>query len=541
MDTSVNPFSNPVVKKHFCTAGPIIESDNYFIPPLTRINLKDVSDLIIGKKYFVLHAPRQTGKTTILLALRDLINASGKFYCVYANVEAGQASRNDVSSVIKGTVASIARKAKETFKDKYPEKLADEVLNKEFTNDALTSFLSNYCQYLDKPLVLLIDEIDAIVGDSLIAVLRQIRAGYDARPTAFPQSIVLCGLRDVQDYRTNTEGQTVFTGGSPFNIKVESLRLGDFSKEEVRNLIEQHTTETGQRFEEDCFPLIWKYTEGQPWLVNALAREVTYKMRENRNPNILITSDMCAEAKNRLIIGRQTHLGYLTDKLREERVVRVIAPMLSGIAVDNDTTDDAQYVVDLGLIKLKPQRISNAIYAEVIPRELTSRTQDKIKADPAWYINEDNTLNMHKLMTEFQQFYRQNSEWWHKDFQYMESGPQLLLQAFLQRIINGGAYVDREYGLGRGRTDLFVRKPLTEGFGGAYQYIAIELKVRRKESRETCIEKGLEQTWKYINKAGKVAEGHLLIFESDKTIPWEERLYYDVREYNGQVIHVWGA
>ena len=541
----INLFSNPVVKKHFCTAGPIIESDNYFIPSLSRIDLQDVVDLIINKKYFVLHAPRQTGKTSLLLSLRDYINESGNFYCVYVNIEAGQATRNDVDKVIKGVVSSIARRAKETLGDDYPETIADEVLSKNITNDALTLFLSRYCQYLDKPLILLIDEIDAIVGDSLIAILRQIRAGYDNRPKAFPQSIVLCGLRDVQDYRMNTEGQQAFAGGSPFNIKVESLRLGDFTEADVRNLLEQHTTETGQRFEEDCFPLIWEYTEGQPWLVNALAYEVTYKMKENRDPSVTITADMCAKAKNRLIVSRQTHLGYLTEKLKEERIARIIAPMLSGEpSVEEDEEErnaDIAYATDLGLVKIKPLRIANAIYREVIPRELTWGKQQYMMLEPLWYVNEDNSLNMQKLMTEFQQFYRQNSDWWHKDFRYIESGPQLLIQAFLQRIINGGAYVDREYGLGSGRTDLFIRKPLTDGFGGPNQYIAIELKVRRRDSREKCIQKGIEQTCAYIDKAGKDAEGHLLIFESDKTIPWDERIYYRKEVHNGQTIHVWGA
>ena len=541
MDASINLFSNTTVAKHFCTAGPIIESDNYFIPSLSRINIQDVAQLILQKKYFVLHAPRQTGKTTLLLALRDYINASGNFYCVYANVEAGQAARNDVNFAIKAVVSAISNRASDLFDDDYPTRLGLEIINSGNISDALNTFLSRYCKYLDKPLILLIDEIDALIGDSLIAVLRQIRAGYDGRPATFPQSIVLCGLRDVQDYRTNTEGQQVFAGGSPFNIKVKSLRLGDFTVEEVRNLFEQHTAETGQRFEEECFPLIWEYTEGQPWLVNALGREVTYEMAENRDPSVVITADMCAQAKNRLIMSRQTHLGYLTDKLREDRVARVIAPMLSGEISNDQEISDLQYVVDLGLVKLKPTRISNAIYREVIPRELSYVQQNNILQESAWYINDDNTLNMQKLMTEFQQFYRQNSEWWHKDFRYIESGPQLLLQAFLQRIINGGAYVDREYGLGSSRTDIFISKPLTEGFGGPKQYIAIELKVRRRDSRETCIAKGIEQTCAYIDKAGKQAEGHLLVFESDKTIPWDDRIYYRKAEHNGQVIHVWGA
>ena len=69
---------------------------HYCIPPLERLNLGDVQTLIRQQAYFVLHAPRQAGKTSVLLALRDLLNAEGDCRCVYANVEAGQAMREDV-------------------------------------------------------------------------------------------------------------------------------------------------------------------------------------------------------------------------------------------------------------------------------------------------------------------------------------------------------------------------------------------------------------------------------------------------------------
>ena len=91
---------------------------------------------------------------------------------------------------------------------------------------------------------LLIDEIDALVGDSLVSVLRQLRAGYPGRSRRFPQSVVLCGVRDVRDYRiqARSERQPV-TGGSAFNIKARSLRMDDFTDAEVRALYTQHARE----------------------------------------------------------------------------------------------------------------------------------------------------------------------------------------------------------------------------------------------------------------------------------------------------------
>ena len=124
------------------------------------------------------------------------------------------------------------------------------------TDSVLSQYLSLLCQSLDKPLVLFIDEIDALVGDSLVSVLRQLRSGYPNRPAAFPQSVILCGVRDVRDYRIVLSNQDIVTGGSAFNIKAESLRLGNFSREDIHELFMQHTRETGQVFDESCFPVI---------------------------------------------------------------------------------------------------------------------------------------------------------------------------------------------------------------------------------------------------------------------------------------------
>lgn len=270
------------MEKFFNTAGPQIPNDNYTIDPLVRFNLDEILSLIRQQRYFVLHAPRQTGKTSCMLVLRD--------------------------------------------------------------------------------------------------------------------------------YRIVLSNQDIVTGGSAFNIKAESLRLGNFSKDEIRELYMQHTRETGQRWDEACFPMVWEAAEGQPWLVNALAHEVTYKMK--------------------------------------------------------------------------------------------------------------------------------NSDSWIQKFDYAEAGPQLLLQAFLQRIVNGG-YIDREYGLGRKRTDLLIRKPLTDGYGGPVQRVVLELKIKRG-SLDSVIESGLEQTWQYMDTIGSVDEGHLIIFDRTKEKSWDERIWHKLCQYNGHDIMVWG-
>ena len=533
-----------IVPKFFNTAGPIQPDIHYNVDPLKRIDLDEIMDLIEQRKYFILHAPRQTGKTTCLLALRDYLNEQGDYIAVYANVEAGQASRNNIEEVVKGVCQRIANELRLVLGNRLPNDIYKEVANESSYNELLTSFLSQLSAALPRPLVLFIDEIDALIGDSLVSVLRQIRSGYASRPQHFPISIVLCGVRDVRDYRIVLSNQDIITGGSAFNIKAESLRLGNFSKEEIHKLYMQHTAATGQVFDEACFPLIWEATEGQPWLVNALGYEVTMKMKENRDRSIRIIPEMIYRAQERIIYRRDTHIDILIDKLREERVRSVIAPMLAnedGEVEQHLKEDDIQYVIDLGLIvRGKPLRIANAIYKEIIPRELTWARQQTLIQQSAWYMNPDNSINMVKLLTDFQQFFRENADAWIERFDYKESGPQLLLQAFLQRVVNGGGYIDREYGLGRGRTDLLITKPLTDQYGGPFQRIVLELKILRSNIEET-IQKGLEQTAGYMDKCGgTINEGHFILFDRNPGRSWEEKIWHRTENFNGRTIEVWG-
>ncbi len=532
------------MERFFNTAGPNRPSKNYTIDPLSRFDLDDVLMLFHQEKYFVLHAPRQTGKTSCLLALRDYLNQHDDYIAVYANVEGGQASRNNVRSVVKSTVDTLAEEVRLIIKDDTSKKVRDSVQD-EGEDSMLSTFLRRLSEALPKPLILFIDEIDALVGDSLVSVLRQIRSGYANRPNAFPSSIVLCGVRDVRDYRIVLSNQDIITGGSAFNIKAESLRLGNFTMDEIHQLYMQHTRETGQEFDEACFPMIWEATEGQPWLVNALGYEVTMRMKENRDRSVRIIPEMIYRAQEQIIYRRDTHIDILIDKLKEPRVKRVIEPILANSEeVDEGamSDEDILYVKDMGLVvkeRGKPIRISNAIYREIIPRELTASTQQRLIQQPQWYLNPDNSINMEKLLLDFQQFFRQNSDAWIGKFDYAEAGPQLLLQAYLQRIVNGGGYIDREYGLGRKRTDLLIRKPLTDGYGGPVQRVVLELKIKRG-SIEKVIEDGLCQTYDYMDTVGSVDEGHLIIFDRSKDKTWEERIWHEPREHQGRTIMVWG-
>ena len=417
--------------------------------------------LIEQEKYFVLHAPRQTGKTSCLLALREYLNAGDRYRCVYVNIEIAQSAREDVGAAMRAMLYAAWMQAEAVSAD-LAQVAIQPLLEQAGPHGALQALLSRWSQASDRPLVVLLDEVDALIGDTLIAVLRQLRAGYADRPTGFPQSILLCGVRDVRDYRIHsTAAQEIIAGGSAFNIKAESLRLGNFTAEDMAALYAEHTAETGQSFTSAALDRAWALSRGQPWLVNALGYETCFRMPAGRDRTQPITAELLDEAKEALILRRETHLDQLADKLREPRVRRVIEPLLSGEQLQVAASDeDIQYVRDLGLVERIDGQlaIANATYREIIPRQLTYVQQLDLEASQqtAWYLRPDGRLDDDKLLAGFQDFFREHSEHWLQRFDYQEAGPQLLMQAFLQRLVNGGGRVEREYGLGRGRTDLLV-------------------------------------------------------------------------------------
>ena len=181
-------------------------------------------------------------------------------------------------------------------------------------------------------------------------------------------------------------------------------------------------------------------------------------------------------------------------------------------------------------------QISNPIYREVIPRELNFIAQLNLEStiSPAWYILANGRLDMEKLLVAFQQFYREHSEHWLAGMAYKEAGPQLLMQAFLQRIVNGGGRVEREYGLGRRRTDLLV----IWQYPGGVQRVVIELKVRHGDL-ERMLADGLEQTWIYLDTSGAEA-AHLVIFDRDPNRSWQEKIFRRDMSFRDRSITVWG-
>jgi hypothetical protein len=496
------------VPLYFNTAGPCRPERHYMIPGLRR--LPEARPLIERGFYFAVHAPRQTGKTTAIRTLAETLTASGSHAALSLSCEAGSAGGDDYAAVQHGILSDLRRRAENAL----PPELQPPPFPEADALSLLSAALTAWARACPRPLALFFDEIDSLSGKSLEAVLRQLRAGYDDRPENFPACVVLCGMRNVRDYKAASGGGPVRVGSaSPFNVLVDALRLGDFSVEEVAELYAQHTAATGQVFSAAALDKVMEVTAGQPWLVNAIAREIVEKMGVPASEPI--TEGHVRAARERLVLARATHLDSLTARLQEPRVQRVIEPMLDGSFAPADLTysDDLAYLRDLGILaQASPARIANPIYREVIARVLADPVQSGLTLDRAAFVLPDGRLDLHKLLTDFAAFWREQGDALVSGMTYHEVAPQLVLMAFLQKIVNGGGVIDREYGLGRRRIDLLLRWPHRAPDGERLlQREALELEVWRKGEKDP-LPQGLAQLDGYLEGLG-LDEGTLVIFD----------------------------
>ncbi|MDR3155088.1 MAG: ATP-binding protein, partial [Deltaproteobacteria bacterium] len=271
-----------IYRKLFNIAGPCVPGEHYMLPAAER--LAEVDSLIADRQYFVLHAPRQSGKTTTIQAYVDKINDEGKYHAVYCSLEsAGVWTEPDegirkvgirlinamLDSGIPPLAGAAADAADAVFREMSPSgrEGAHKGLSMRFDSTILVeSILKSVCSALDRELVLFFDEADSLADGLLIAFLRQLRTGYISRgKSPFPRTIALIGMRNIRDYKNKARPDAETLGSaSPFNIIAKALSLKDFTFSEMSALYRQHTEERGQVFEESALEAAWRWSEGQP-------------------------------------------------------------------------------------------------------------------------------------------------------------------------------------------------------------------------------------------------------------------------------------
>ena len=521
------------MSRWFNIAGPCIAANHYMLPASER--LPEARSLIRKKQYFVVHAPRQCGKTTAFRALMEEINAKGDMAAMYCSVEVLQCYTDHDKAM--ATLVAQLEFAVGKFKAIFGPTVREDLhrfaagLN---PGTAVQNVLEWLSERAGKPLVVFFDEVDCLEFGVLVSFLRQLRNGRisSTAPNTFPVSMALIGLRNIRDYKMFVRPENQSTGeASPFNVITKAMTIGLFTEKDMRALYHQHTDETGQVFEEEALAKAWDYSRGQPWLVNALARWCVEEIHKEDFSQPITGADM-DEAKEALIRERGTHLDSLMEKCYDPRIKPIVEKMIVGEMIDRDVSkENLSYAMELGLLVDDQGTITpaNPIYRETIGRYLTRGTQDTILSvtkENVWV--KDGRLDMPALMAAFQQFWRENAT--PESFvsqNFHEAYPHFVLQAFLQRVINGGGQILREMAIGRGRLDLGVK------FGG--ETFAVEVKTTTLYAKSP--EKAHEQILKYMDGLG-VDEGWLVVADPDVTKPWDGKISTSELTFGTKTVHV---
>jgi hypothetical protein len=494
------------------------------LPPADRLVGAQLHRYIKDQLYWVLHAARQMGKTTFLKSWMHEINTGGEAIACYVSVETCQGLTEPERAM--PTICSAIQAYTRMSNMDIPEVPTTSV------GSMLSDTLIRWSELVaPKPLIVLFDEVDVLEGEAMVSFLRQLRGGFASRGVgAFPVSVALVGMRDLKDYIVKAKDGKAVNPGSPFNVKADSASLSNFTRKDIAKLFAQRTAETGQQITGDALDYVYEQSKGQPWIVNSLFMRATMRILDE-NSTETVTIKHLEEARQQMILARETHLDALAYRLEDPNVRTLIEKLIVG-ASDPSLAESETFRIclDLGLVTTEngtPQ-IANPIYREVIARHLTYSTQLAIPA-PEWqWQKPDGTLDMDGLLREFQGFWQTHSEEWEEMSNYSEAFPHLLLMAFLQRVTNGDGRIEREYAAGRGRMDLAVE------YKNKWDILEVKL-LRKGQTFDKVKETGIQQVLRYRNsfsppiRSGGTMPAHcyLVIFDrrpEAAQIPWSDRL-----------------
>jgi len=350
--------------RKFNTTGPCFPDEHYMLPALDR--LPGIRKLVADGNYFVVHAPRQTGKTTALKALAREINEKGDMFAIYCTLETIQSCVGNNEKAMHG-IRHLVLKNAEVIRELAP--LVDEIIDHKPSKEVSTvvmDVLQDLCVKASKPIAVFFDEADCLVGDVLNLFFRQLHDGYvNRKEIPFLKSVALVGMMDVRGYKAQigSDGESL-DQISPFNIIHKDMLIPNFSESDIRALYAQHTIETGQVFADGVVEEVWRLTHGQPWLVNAIACECVEEIHGYQYDEAITVADVEA-AKESIITKNPVHLDYLFYMMRHPRVEPIFKSILDGsLSEEERQTKEFRFITRLGLFREEGNgfEFSNPVY-----------------------------------------------------------------------------------------------------------------------------------------------------------------------------------
>jgi|GEM_PF-1199084 len=512
--------------RFFNNSGPVNEIDHFCVSPIKRLDTNKVWQLVLQKKYFLICGPKQCGKTSYLLALAALINHNNHAKCLYFNVESLRGVQEDLEESMRSILFEISSRARDTFGDDYLEDMVPGILQKRGPYQALNELLTQWSKRSDKPIVLLIDEIDTLQGNVLTSFLSQIRAGYDKRPALFPQSIVFCATHDVIDKQ--------------FNIKDASLRISFLRREDLDGMFYSYTAKQGVVVAKEAIDKIWRFSSGQPWIISTIAGEIFHEIVPAKGIS-RVSPEQVDEAIGNVIAKRGNHLEYLVSLVRDERVKKCLIPILtSGPIADDIGEQELAFVQEVGLIKVdRKVEIANGLYKEMIPRSLFAPVAYIINLASDDFLRDDRSIDTLRLMRSFQAFFRNHVDRLLRLVDYGVAGYVLVFQALLQKLADANDSIEREYGVGQGRVVLKLRRtyPVRQDATFILKQVGIWSMERYRQLVSQFEEEAVEYAAANPDQRG---ETHVVAINVNPEFSWEGKPQYSRKGTDARPIHIWG-
>jgi len=497
--------------REFNTSGPCNPALHYTV---MREALIDIGLEKVRKgRYFTLFAPRQAGKSTFFQLLLEAVQKEG-FIPIWISFE------------------SVKTVTRDVFYRDFSNQLHQE-LNKHQINSTrsicdpveIKEFFENMPQ--NQSMVLVIDEFEGIPDWVLSEVMHAFRQMYHRKQYHALRSLILVGV--------STIAELVVSSASPFNI-AEELQLPYFTESEVRSLIQQYVTESGQTFEEPVIKRIYENTHGQPGLVCALCLYLVEQLATDRH--LPVTIEHYLKAQQHFLTERfDKNIINIVQKAREKRafMLRVLfdnEPLT--FTVDNP---DIAWLYANGVIDKRDGYVD--ILVPLYAKRLINAFRPLINGETRYYINSpDNTLNQYltpegalninALLKEYRAYVRRRG-FRAFDTEHLKEGAwhyslDSFIYFFIERL-GGQTYV--EVPSGRGRTDILIRYQ--------DQTHLIETKVY---SDETYFKRGKGQLAEYL-KSEKLEEGYYVVFShhhSEKDECLKEEIIQGKRIYTHLIL-----
>lgn len=511
--------------KVFNTTAVCMPKEHYMVNLDER--LKKIKELVDAGKYFTINRARQYGKTTTLRAL--YLYLQGEYYVVSMDFQTfGSAEFESETIFARSFANSFLRSLKNNPVNK-TEQLKTAMLQLEkimtsqndfFALKALFEHLSDICAASDKPIVLMIDEVDHASNNQVfLDFLSQLRAQYMERDIypAF-RSVILAGVYDIKNLKGKIRPEGDHKYNSPWNIAADFDISMSFSKNEIAGMLMEYEADyqTGMDVDEMA-ELLFDHTAGYPFLVSRLCQlldEVVCKKEAYGSKSAAWTKAGFLEAQRLLLTEKNMLFESLSEKL-------VSYPELNGMLksllftgkpiVFNYYEPSIGMAAMFGFVKNKNGMlaVANRIFetwlynfylseADMQKKEIyAAALMDKNQFIMDGYLNM--RLILEKFVVHFNDLYGDRNE------TFLEEEGRKYFLLYLRPIINGtGNYYIEAQTRGQKRTDVIV------DYHG-HQYV-IEMKIWRGQEYNN---RGEEQLMEYLDDY-HVNKGYMVSFNFNR-------------------------